>query len=219
MAKTKYIQNPKTGKLGGSIGVGKSEVPHTKTATPHPPKSDTPAEKSNISAAWETWATIQATTKNDEKTTSQPNKTRLTTYPTPNEIKNRLKAIDKLGLTASNVMMELREKRSETLFSRPGLNKAAALDQEHSKVHAAVLQARAELRAASAELKGETTFDAGATPVLDADLLSYEASELAEKIETATDTEENTAETKSRQIRANQHILKAQQIIETALSI
>lgn len=205
MGKTKYIQNRKTGRFDGSIGSGKSDIPTlTPNGAPQPDHVSTHTD-SSVANAWTSWNKKQSEPKISE-----------VTIAAPDEIKNRLKAIDNFGLNASNIMMDLREKKvyASSSLTIEGRENAERYEAAHTKVHAAVIQARAEIRAAAAAFRGDTTFEAGATPVLDADLLSWEAAELADTIEDADITD---PETKGRYLRANRHIIEARRIIETAL--
>lgn len=138
----------------------------------------------------------------------------------PDETIHRLQKIDNLGLQAANKLMFLREQEVEakSSFSLEGQQKAEVLSKKSYEIHAAILRAREEIKHAKAFIEGDYISPAlpGATSVIDADNLSYEAEELASMIEEKTEND-LTPEEKYRLAQANAHILNARKTIKQAL--
>lgn len=194
---TRYIQDPKTGKLVGSIGAGATNAPVVPRRAPAPRPFVNPLD--NIDA--------------DVEVLPAP----IPVAGDPADLREDLRSMDQLGLAAADAAMDLRA--AETALRSEDRDRIQALAATRRELHAAVQQARDEIRAARRFLEGQdAAIPAEASTVIAADAMAWEAMDAADLIDQAAmDSFLADPAQRRRYRKAEEHIAAAQEQLRQAI--
>lgn len=213
MTKPQHIQDPRTGRLAGSIGVGASDIPVEIVAPAvASPLTQTLAAASGIDHLWEAMAEGDGKSNGPDPVSNAPE-----------DLEARLGDVSALGLQAANALMDLRDRYidARSSFTTEDQARAQQLSAQIYELEVAISAAREQVRHATAFVEGEhiASSTPGATAVIAADLLSSEASDLSDTLLDKLDDDEGLdPELRANLVAASRHAAEARAVISNAIA-